>query len=391
MTTRDGRYFAVGTDGALTGRRAHEAIVDDGLNAGRPTLEGRARRASVVFHRLAFDVRLDGARAPIIVVAQRLHVDDLPGRLIGAGGWHVVELPAEDERGALLAPNVLPREKLDALRASIGSAVYARQYLQRPGVRRQRDREARVVAVPPRAVRRRAHAAAERQSDTDVPAVRTPDSFQRIIISADLTFGSEHGDYNAILVVGAASGGGRFVLDLWRRRGGLELALAAITDRVARFPNAKVVVEAAANGRAVVETLRRSKLPSVIAAPARRVPKLQRIGAVSPQIEAGSVFLPLGASWLGDFVEELAGATKHDDAQDALALALSELGPRSVSDAVPAYFSKVFVDDGSRAHESTPTSYAADYVGPKVFRAPRDVPTYAGPEDTLYTPHFRIR
>lgn len=40
--------------------------------------------------------------------------------------------------------------------------------------------------------------------------------------------------------------------------------------------------------------------------------------------------VPLGAPWLGDFVEELAGATKHDDAQDACSYGLFD--PHGVRD-----------------------------------------------------------
>ena len=53
--------------------------------------------------------------------------------------------------------------------------------------------------------------------------------------------------------------------------------------------------------------------------------KAERLAVVSPTIEGGNAFLPLGAPWFADYVEELVGATRHDDAQDATAYALATL------------------------------------------------------------------
>ncbi|WP_109467882.1 hypothetical protein [Albibacillus kandeliae] len=38
----------------------------------------------------------------VIVIAQRLHEDDLPGRLIATGGWEVLELPAIETQDRLI-------------------------------------------------------------------------------------------------------------------------------------------------------------------------------------------------------------------------------------------------------------------------------------------------
>ena len=62
-TTRDGRYFAIGTDGALTGRRAHEAVLDDPMNAINRFSKSK-RDAMWAWFCESLSTRLDGDDAP---------------------------------------------------------------------------------------------------------------------------------------------------------------------------------------------------------------------------------------------------------------------------------------------------------------------------------------
>lgn len=329
-TTADGRYFAVGTDGALTGRRAHESVCDDPLNA-TDRFSKAARDGLWAWFVESLSTRLDGDRAPMIVVQQRLDRDDLIGRLIAAGGWTVLELAAEDDQGNLLAPNVLPREKLAELRTQIGAATYSCQYLQKPAS----DEDATIKRAWWK-FHRPAHVAENSPRplgcDLETPAVRTPDTFDRIVIACDLTFGSTKGDFVAIQAWGGHQAG-RYLLQQFRKRCGLLESVGAIKAMARDYPGAKIIVEKAANGAGAIEELAAAGVPGVVAV----VPlgsKAQRLGLVSATIEGGSCFLPLGASWLHDFTEELAGATAHDDAQDAAAMAIHELNSGAVDPAL---------------------------------------------------------
>jgi predicted phage terminase large subunit-like protein len=320
-TTKDGRYIAVGTDGALTGRRAHESVLDDPLNA--PDRFSKAARDTLwAWFQEALSTRLDGDRAPIIVVQQRLDRDDLIGRLIEQGGWTLLELPAEAEDGTLLAPNVLSREKLDALKLQVGSATYACQYLQRPS-----DDSSATIKRSWWRFHHAPHVAlnAPRPSGCELatPAPLTPDRFERIVIACDLTFGSVKGDYACAQVWGGL-GAARYLLAMWRRRAGLLESVQAIRVMAADYPNARIIIERAANGAGAIEELAAAGLSRVIAVKPLGS-KAERLGMVSATIEAGNCYLPLGTGWLADFVEELAGATKHDDMQDAAAYAIHDL------------------------------------------------------------------
>lgn len=323
-TTSGGCYFAIGQDSAVTGKRAHELVLDDPMNA--IARFSKAARDSVwSWFTEGLSSRLDGDRAPVVVVMQRLDRDDLIGRLIAAGGWTLLELPVEDEHGELLAPNVLPREKLDALRVQMGSAVYATQFLQRPSddanatVKRswwRFHRPPHVPAIQPR----------PSGCDTAVPAVDTPVRFDRIVIAVDMTFGatSASADF-AVAQVWGSVGAARYLLEQWRGRATQLEQRAAIRALAKRYPRAKILIEKAAGGAGTIEQLNADNIPNIVPQLTGGRGKDERLAVVSPTIEGGNAFLPLGAAWLGDFVEELAGATRHDDMKDATAYALAAL------------------------------------------------------------------
>src|SRR5688572_10759363 len=72
------------------------------------------------------------------------------------------------------------------------------------------------------------------------PSVAIPDRIDRVVIAADLTFGSMRGDY-AVAQAWGAVGGARYLLEQWRRRAGFEEQLAALRAMAARHPGAAVV------------------------------------------------------------------------------------------------------------------------------------------------------
>src|SRR5207247_531162 len=90
----------------------------------------------------------DKTKDAIIVVMQRLHLDDLVGHLLEQEGWTHLNLPAIAESefriplgpgryhlrrvGDLLHPEREPREVLDEFKRSMGSLDFAAQYQQEP-------------------------------------------------------------------------------------------------------------------------------------------------------------------------------------------------------------------------------------------------------------------
>ena len=148
MTTARGFRYATSVGGTLTGRGGNLLILDDPLSAQDAHSE-RARESLKQWYANTLLSRLDNkAEDAIIVVTQRLHVDDLVGHLLEQGGWTELSLPAiaEVEQvvplgperyhhrkvGELLHPEREPRWALENLKHSMGSVDFAAQYQQEP-------------------------------------------------------------------------------------------------------------------------------------------------------------------------------------------------------------------------------------------------------------------
>jgi hypothetical protein len=148
VTAAGGYRKAVSVGGATTGFGADYIIVDDlmkATDAGSPA----AREATLDYYRGSLISRLnDQELGRIIVIAQRLHEDDLPGHCIETGLYQHINLPAIAQTaelvrlgggrvharkvGDLLFPALQSRETLDRLRLEQGPTYFSPQYLQDP-------------------------------------------------------------------------------------------------------------------------------------------------------------------------------------------------------------------------------------------------------------------
>ncbi len=98
LTDCGGEYFAVGVNGAVTGRRADLALVDDPVRSMNEAESYSSREHLWSWFGSELVTRLKPA-GRIVLVMTRWHVDDLAGRLLGQGGWSVLRLPALAEIG----------------------------------------------------------------------------------------------------------------------------------------------------------------------------------------------------------------------------------------------------------------------------------------------------
>jgi predicted phage terminase large subunit-like protein len=314
-------------------------VVDDAINS-IDVHSKAARDATWSWFGESFSTRLDG-EGSIVVVGQRLGVDDLIGRIRASGAtWTCLTLPSEydprrrcvvhaidgsivwadprTEEGELLAPAIHSREKLNEQRLAIGSNAFAAQYNQNPSS----DETSMAPARWWRFHRQPHTPDGTRRPNgcSDAPAAELPTRFDQIVIAADLTFGAANGDYAVVQAWGSA-GGSRFLLRQWRKRAGFDEQVAAIRSMAAEWPPTKVVVERAANGAAVIEALQ--KFLSCVVPQIPVGSKAQRLAAIVPQLEAGAVHLPEGADFVPDFIDEFrAFPSRHDDQVDCAVWAL---------------------------------------------------------------------
>lgn len=134
--------------GGITGRGADFTILDDPLPPNSTNDENRRESLNGWFDQNV-EQRLDRkSSGVIIVVMQRLHIDDLTAHLMRHEGWELLSFPAiaekEEkysplfgdrilrEKGEALNPGLATREQLRETMLSVGAINFMSQYQQKP-------------------------------------------------------------------------------------------------------------------------------------------------------------------------------------------------------------------------------------------------------------------
>lgn len=349
QNTQGGFRLALGVGGKATGFRGDCVCVDDALNATDTTSEVARANAIDWWDRTMATRINDPRKGAFIVIMQRLHEEDLAGHVMRQGGYEVLSLPSEfeprtrsrtyvyvkkpdqpevlekklfwedprEEQGELLFPQLFTRDVLADFKKRLGSYAYAGQFLQRPSPEDGLFRRDwwRFWKSPVQGDRPRGCWAGA--------AVPLPEKFDEVISSWDCAFkDADTSDYVVGTVWGRA-GALKYLLHMERDRLSFTNTVAAIRRVKSMFPKMrKILIEDKANGSAVIDTLKKEIVGIVAVNPEGG--KEARAAAVQPQIEANQVFLPDGAPWLQDFIEEFAAFPNglHDDIIDSVSQAL---------------------------------------------------------------------
>ena len=363
--TAGGARIATSVGGWATGEGGDVIVIDDPHKIEEASSPA-AREATIEWFDGTMSTRQNDPRtSATVIVGQRLHERDLFGHLVAQGDLEHLCLPAEFERshpfrwphdprrveGDLLWPERFGAAELADLKRSLGSQQTASQLQQRP-------------APAEGAVFRR-------EWWRWYPPEKAPVVVDRVLQSWDLTFGDGAGADYVVGQAWAAVGPDRYLLRQIRERLSFVDQIAAIEELTewvnARYPRHRghaIIGEEAANGTAMVSVLKRT-LQSVVGERPRGI-KLARASAVTPQVEAGNVFLPgapnadgagydarVTPAWVQAFVHEAetfpSGA--YDDQVDAMAQALSRLRRAR------AFASSLHPREAASARRAT-TSYA---------------------------------
>ena len=151
VTTRGGFRLATSVGGVLTGRGADLIVIDDPLKPSDAMSESRRTAANELFDGTLYSRLNDKVRGAIVIIMQRLHEDDLVGRVLKQEVWEIVSFPAIAEvdgqhvvetpfgrkafsrvTGAALHPERESFETLQRTRSNIGEYNFAGQYQQTP-------------------------------------------------------------------------------------------------------------------------------------------------------------------------------------------------------------------------------------------------------------------
>lgn len=318
-TTRGGFRLATSVGGTLTGRGGNIIIVDDPLRAGDAHSGTRREEVNEWFTGTVMS-RLDEPKtSTVIIVAQRLHVDDLSGHVLrNKGHWTQLNIPviAETNKtyalgdnlshhrkaGELLQPARMTKAEVEDLRGQMGTMNFSAQYQQDPV-----PAEGNMVKI------------AWFQPYTELPAL---DGRVTRIHSWDTAMTSgEQSDYS-VCTVWRVKEEVVFLEEVVRERLDYPDLRHRVVDLIDRDKPDAVLIENKGSGQSLAQDLRANWRSVIPIDPVGD--KVMRLAAVTPLIEGGSVHLPQSASWLEDFLAEVKAfpAARHDDQIDSLSQAL---------------------------------------------------------------------
>ena len=107
----------------------------------------------------------------------------------------------------------------------------------------------------------------------------------------------------------------------------------AVKSAQEAYPAHAVPIEDKGSGQQLLQEFKSDRIPAVAIMPI--ADKEARARAITATIEAGKVYLPEGAEWVSDFLEETAAFPNaaHDDQVDSMAQALTYMRqPASTAD-----------------------------------------------------------
>jgi len=324
VTTKRGFRKTTSVSGTLTGLGGDLIIIDD---PQKPVdAQSEARRTSLnqwVPNTLMS--RLDNKQtSSVIVVMQRVHMDDLSGFLASSSdNWEVLSLPAIAETeasiqvgptefyhrkiGEALHPAHESIETLRKVQQTLGPDVFAAQYQQSP--------------VPAGgAMIKRSWLRYYDEAPVDIPC-------SRIIQSWDTA--AKDGAQNdwSVCTTWLVADGNYYLLDLVRDRFEYPLLRDTALQLANRFKPHEILIEDASTGIALAQELREQGNFFVNPVKINR-DKIGRLYVQAGKFAAGRVWLPKNASFLTDLERELLSfpQSRNDDQVDSISQALAYEG-----------------------------------------------------------------
>lgn len=318
-----GRYRSAGVGGGITGQGGRILLCDDPIRGQEDADSATIRQTIWNWFTSTFYTRC-APGGGVIIVMTRWHHADIVGKLLemqasGAiEGWQVINYPAiaeHDEKhrkaGEALHPARWPLHVLMERKATIGGRAWQSLYQQRPTAEEG--------------------AIFKRQWLRFWTPANLPSDFDQCLSSWDLAFtGKETSDF-CVGTIWGKRGADFYLLDMERGRFDFPQVIERFQMMHQKHPQAsRKLVEAAANGEALIATLKH-KLGGII--PIRPDgSKVARAWAVTAAFEGGNVYLPDPAlyPWVNDVCQELEmfPNAAHDDIVDSITQAINYLNKK---------------------------------------------------------------
>ena len=319
--TARGFRLSTSTGGTLTGRGGDIIVIDDPLKPIDALSEAKRNAANEWLLNTVLSRHDDKRTGAIIIVMQRVHLDDLTGfALRHSDDWTVLSLPAIAESfetvdlsdverhyrqpGEVLSPEHEPMDVLEELRRQLGSDVFSAQYQQSPvppgGAMIKRHWPKRYLELPPAS---RGHFILQ---SWDTAAKGGPDNDWSVCTTWLLTNDCQW-----------------YLQDVWRGRVDYPALKAKVEELAAQWQASQIFVEESGTAIALVEELKFRVRGLTGIKPDKD--KITRMSIASAIFEAGQVHLPERALWLPEFESELFSfpGSRYDDQVDSVSQALN--------------------------------------------------------------------
>lgn len=311
-TTSNGYRFATSVDGSLTGFGGNWIILDDPIKADDAQSEVKRNNVNNWYDNTLISRLNDKVNGVIIVVMQRLHIDDLTGHLLKQDGWDLLSLPAIAESdecfelsngktvgrkaGEALNPALEPLEILDSQRKLMPNYNFSAQYQQNPI-----PAKGNVINFDDFGFFDCCPAGAETFQSWDIALKDGKDNDYSVCITA------KYQD-NLLYVENVQ----RFKLDMF-------LLVNKIREMHQHFRCNHLIIEDSSISTHLLQYIQRE----LSLYPIKYKPqgdKVTRANNASLFIKSGRVLLQRNATWLDDFKSEINSFPngKHDDQVDAL-------------------------------------------------------------------------
>jgi predicted phage terminase large subunit-like protein len=248
----------------------------------------------------------------ILLIAQRLHEDDIVGRIQDRGGWEIVSLPLiarQDEifprgpglyykrkAGEYLQPERIGPKEAAQMKAELGAAAFEAMCQQNPRPAGSGNFDVAMLC----------------RYDA------VPDSFEHIFFSVDVATVADAGDFSVVTIWGYVDY--RFyLLDLWRKQVTIPQLRRAIVELDGKWNPDIVIIEAVGSGQSLYQELA-EQLGRYVQPYIPESSKAQRFEAVTLMMEKGQVYFPAKAPWLETLLKELQAFpnSKYKDQADSI-------------------------------------------------------------------------
>ena len=323
-TTLRGGRRATSVGGVLTGLGGDLIIIDDPVKPDDALSDVQRQAANDWFDNTLYSRLNDKRVGAIVVIMQRLHLDDMVGHVLAKEHWEVINLPAlasEDEHwtyatllgdakyqrlaGEALHPAREPVETLEQIRGALGTYSFSAQYLQAPvpigGGMVKLDW---LLTYDPEEL---------------------PSSYSAVVQSWDTAVKeTELSDYSVCTTWGVRDKT-FYLLHVLRKRMAYPELKRAVVSQAEHWKAETVLIEDKASGSQLIQELRGEVRGIKGIKPDGD--KVMRMHAQTATIEGGFLRIPRQAAWLPEYLHELTTfpKAKFDDQVDSTSQALKWL------------------------------------------------------------------